>query len=164
MRDKIFGMRLKKLRKARGLSQLNLAKFLNVSQRIVSNWENSEANPQWETYEKLAIFFNVKTEYLLGLDVVSQNIIKEYREKKLVDISNGLDDYETYTFKKLYLDYKKAQEKLENEDYIKDISMHLIDVMEKQKKYDNFVYSKVIDKLLSVNQENYKFVPFKKII
>lgn len=62
-----FKERLKELRSEKELSQTQLAKELGVSQRSVSNWETGVRQPDFETLEKLANFFAVSTDYLLGL-------------------------------------------------------------------------------------------------
>ena len=58
---------IKKLRLARGINQVELANALNVSKQCVSNWENDYILPSIEMLMKLAKFFNVTTDYLLGL-------------------------------------------------------------------------------------------------
>ena len=60
--------RIKKLRTERGLSQVDLAKELNVSKQSVSNWENDSIQPSIEVLVKIAHFFSVSTDYLLGED------------------------------------------------------------------------------------------------
>ena len=59
-------MRLKALREEIKLSQLELADKLNMSQQAISAYENNKREPDIETIKKLADFFNVSTDYLLG--------------------------------------------------------------------------------------------------
>lgn len=63
----LFRERLKELRVERKLSQADLAKELNVSQRSISSWETGFRQPDFETLERIAKFFDVTTDYLLGL-------------------------------------------------------------------------------------------------
>ncbi|MGN1104355.1 MAG: helix-turn-helix transcriptional regulator [Candidatus Coproplasma sp.] len=63
----LFKERLKELRVERKLSQADLAKELNVSQRSISSWETGFRQPDFETLERIAKFFDVTTDYLLGL-------------------------------------------------------------------------------------------------
>ena len=63
----LFKDRLKELRKEKNLSQTELAKDLEVSQRSVSSWETGFRQPDFETLEKLAKYFGVTSDYLLGL-------------------------------------------------------------------------------------------------
>lgn len=64
----LFYERLKILRKAYRVSQKDLAKPLHVSKQTVSNWENGNITPSVEMLMKIADFFHVSTDYLLGLD------------------------------------------------------------------------------------------------
>lgn len=58
--------RLKSLRLEAKLSQKELSKELNISQQIITFYEQGKRNPKRETLEKFANFFNVSTDYLLG--------------------------------------------------------------------------------------------------
>ncbi len=59
---------IKKLRTTRGLNQVEFAKILGVSKQCVSNWENDNVIPSIEMLVKIADFFNVTTDYILGRD------------------------------------------------------------------------------------------------
>ncbi len=59
---------IRMLRKVRHLSQVELAKGLSVSKQCVSNWENDNILPSVEMLVKIARFFNVSTDALLGLE------------------------------------------------------------------------------------------------
>ena len=58
--------RLKKLRKERNISQLKLALDLNMNQNTVSRYENMEREADYETLIKIADYFEVSLDYLLG--------------------------------------------------------------------------------------------------
>ncbi len=60
--------RLRQLRKQRGISQLRLAIDLNMNQNTVSRYENGEREADYETLIKLADYFDVSLDYLLGRD------------------------------------------------------------------------------------------------
>ena len=64
---KIFADRLKEIRKERGLSQATVAKDLSVSLGIVCYWETNKSDPTASNIAKLARYFNVSADYLLGL-------------------------------------------------------------------------------------------------
>ena len=57
---------LKALRNEKNISQINLARHMNVSRSTVSMWENGASEPDNETLVKLANFFGVTIDYLLG--------------------------------------------------------------------------------------------------
>ena len=57
---------IKRLRLARGLNQVEFAKAMGVSKQCVSNWENDNVMPSIEMLVKIADYFNVTTDYILG--------------------------------------------------------------------------------------------------
>ena len=59
-------MRLKELRKKKGLSQLRLATDLNTTQNTISRYETGEREPGIEELIKIADYFNVSVDYLIG--------------------------------------------------------------------------------------------------
>lgn len=63
-----FGYRLKELRHKKKLSQLQVAKILNVERATVSSYENNIAMPSVEILTKLALLYHVSADYLLGID------------------------------------------------------------------------------------------------
>lgn len=58
-------MRLKELRKRRGLSQLRLAMELGMNQNSISRYESGEREADYQTLIQLADYFNVSIDYLL---------------------------------------------------------------------------------------------------
>ena len=58
-------MRLKKLRKARGISQLKLAMDLNTNQNTISRYETGEREPGITELIALADYFDISIDYLL---------------------------------------------------------------------------------------------------
>ncbi len=64
----VFSTQLKYLRQSRELNQVQLAEKLGVKKQSVSNWENDNIMPSVEMLEKVADFFRVSTDYLLGRD------------------------------------------------------------------------------------------------
>lgn len=63
----MLGDRIKELRQSHSLSQVELAKQLHVSKQTISNWENNNVPPSIDTLMRIAIFFDVSTDYLLEL-------------------------------------------------------------------------------------------------
>ena len=62
----MFQIRLKELRESHGLSQADLARAIHTKQSTVAMWENGTNRPRNVTLEKLANYFGVPTDYLLG--------------------------------------------------------------------------------------------------
>lgn len=65
----MLNQRIRILRQARGLSQVELAKILGVTKQSVSNWENDNIQPSIDMLKRIAQVFSVSTDYLLGLDM-----------------------------------------------------------------------------------------------
>lgn len=63
-----FGVRLRQLRKDRGLSQGALAKRLGVSPQTIYRYENNVQSPSLESAKQLAIILRTSLDYLVGLD------------------------------------------------------------------------------------------------
>ncbi len=57
---------LKALRAKEKISQQKIADYLNVSRSTVAMWETGGIQPSFEVLEKLATYFGVTTDYLLG--------------------------------------------------------------------------------------------------
>ena len=74
--------RIKLLREARNIDQKVLAIDLGVSQPTISDWENGKKQPSSKSAAKIADYFNVSIDYLLGRD----NSPRPLTEKKRVKI------------------------------------------------------------------------------
>lgn len=61
-----FVERLKELRKQKNISQAELAPILGLSQQAIAKWETEKSSPDPEMLSKLADFFDVTSDYLLG--------------------------------------------------------------------------------------------------
>lgn len=62
----LFSERLRELRQNKGLSQSQLADALNISKSAISMYELGKREPDLETLEGIADFFNVDINYLIG--------------------------------------------------------------------------------------------------
>lgn len=62
----MFADRVKYLRQSRELNQVQFAQKMGITKQSVSNWENDNIMPSVEMLEKIADFFNVTADYLLG--------------------------------------------------------------------------------------------------
>ena len=62
----MFPERIKYLRQTQGLNQVQLADKLGTTKQSISNWENDNIVPSVDMLEKIADFFNVDIDYLLG--------------------------------------------------------------------------------------------------
>jgi transcriptional regulator with XRE-family HTH domain len=71
-----LGDRLRKLRLSKGTSQEETAAVFNVPKQTWSNWEVGAASPKLDMLVKLATYFNVTTDYLLGVEKEAANIAR----------------------------------------------------------------------------------------
>ena len=87
--------RLKDLREDRDLRQIDVARATGIDQRSLSNYETGKTNPDSETIVKLARFFGVTCDYLLGVSganlVDHQAVVRE-----LADIRRRLEEIQRY--------------------------------------------------------------------
>lgn len=72
-----FGAALKKLRKSQNLTQEELGLHIGLSKAVVSKYENSIGYPTFDVLIRIADYFGVTTDYLLGVS-----------KGKTVDVSN----------------------------------------------------------------------------
>lgn len=64
----VFANRLRELRIAKKLSQTELAEKFGVQRQVISYYENGSRTPNIDFIYKIAQFFNVSTDFLLGYD------------------------------------------------------------------------------------------------
>lgn len=57
---------LKELRKEKDISQTELAKSLKLARSTIAQYETGDRTPDYDTLKKIADYFNVSTDYLLG--------------------------------------------------------------------------------------------------
>ena len=63
----VLAERLKALRTEKGVGQNELAKELELSNASISYWENAKQEPSASAIFKLSQYFDVSSDYLLGL-------------------------------------------------------------------------------------------------
>lgn len=61
-----IGMNIRRLRKAHGLTQVELAKKLDATQKVVTSYETNQRTPTLEKLEKLSGIFGVSIDDIVG--------------------------------------------------------------------------------------------------
>lgn len=113
---------LKKLRLERKINQNEIAQYLGVSYQCYAHYETGRRQPDPETLIKLANYFNVSTDYLLGRKTNDQiTVVKKNQESELDKIYDSLDIVK----RELLLAYAKKLE---------EISIQEIETQQKLKK------------------------------
>ena len=81
---------LKRLRREKGTTQENLAEYIDISFQAISKWERGESFPDITLLPKIAAYYKVSVDDLLGVGKIQQKEkIEEY--KKRADKENGLE-------------------------------------------------------------------------
>ena len=83
-----FSNRLKELRKAKGVTQKAMAEYLGMVERAYQDYEYGKLEPNHEKTIKLADYFHVSTDYLLGRENYWQNSDGNITVKTPADIFN----------------------------------------------------------------------------
>ncbi len=82
--NETFGQRFLRLRKAKGLTQDDIAKKVNISAQAVSKWENDISSPDISILTDLAELLGVSVEELLGKEVKTPEVVEHKDINKLV--------------------------------------------------------------------------------
>lgn len=85
-----IGEIIKRLRKEQDITQEKLATYLNISYQAISKWENGTALPDITLVPKIANFFGVSADYLLGIKAdENEEKIKEYYDRAMACSHTG---------------------------------------------------------------------------
>lgn len=93
-----FGEILKDLRKHRNLTQSELGNQVGLSKAVVSKYENGIGYPSFDILIRIAAFFGVTTDYLLGVS-----------RSKAVDVS-GLTESQIQVIHRLIAEFRTVNE------------------------------------------------------
>lgn len=93
-----FGENLRKLRTARNLTQKELGERVGLSKAVVSKYENALGYPTLDVLMRIANFFGVTTDYLLGM-----------KSQKVVNVS-GLTSSQVNAVLQIIAEMKRANE------------------------------------------------------
>lgn len=77
--------RIKNLLEKRGLIQELLAAELGITQQMLSKYERDSSIIKVDVLKKLAEYFNVTTDYLLGLSDMKRDLVGQIRINETID-------------------------------------------------------------------------------
>ena len=110
--------RIKQLRENRGLIQEILASELGITQQMLSKYERDVLCIKVDVLKRIAEYFNVTTDYLLGVSEVKRDLQGQMKMNKtldtyydLIEIYKGLDEYDQEMVWSIMQTVKKAGEK-----------------------------------------------------
>ncbi len=110
--------RIKQLRENRGLIQEILASELGITQQMLSKYERDVLCIKVDVLKRIAEYFNVTTDYLLGVSEVKRDLQGQMKVNKtldtyydLIEIYKGLDEYDQEMVWSIIQTVKKTGEK-----------------------------------------------------
>lgn len=110
--------RIKQLRENRGLIQEILASELGITQQMLSKYERDVLCIKMDVLKRIAEYFNVTTDYLLGVSEVKRDLQGQMKVNKtldtyydLIEIYKGLDEYDQEMVWSIMQTVKKTGEK-----------------------------------------------------
>lgn len=110
--------RIKQFRENRGLIQEILASELGITQQMLSKYERDVLCIKVDVLKKIAEYFNVTTDYLLGISEVKRDLQGQMKMNKtldtyydLIEIYKGLDEYDQELVWSIMQTVKKTCEK-----------------------------------------------------
>lgn len=114
----IMESRIKQLRENRGLIQEILAAELGITQQMLSKYERDILCIKVDVLMKIAEYFNVTTDYLLGISEVKRDLQGQMKMNKtldtyydLIEIYKDLDEYDQKMVWSIMQTVKKTCEK-----------------------------------------------------
>ncbi|MEE0928954.1 MAG: helix-turn-helix transcriptional regulator [Acutalibacteraceae bacterium] len=88
----MLGDKIREIRLAKKISQVELAKMLDVTKQSVSNWENENIQPSIEMLSKIADVFNISTDFLLSRDDRRYLDVSGVSEKTIQNLQAIIDE------------------------------------------------------------------------
>ncbi len=79
----MFAQRLKQLRNESNITQQDMADFLGITRQGYAKYENKHSEPSYEMLQKIANFFEVTIDHLLGNPKIIKNKLEQNDELKL---------------------------------------------------------------------------------
>ena len=93
----MIGEKLKRLRQKKKLTQTEFANKIGISRGTYAHYEINKRQPDYQTLIKIADFFNVSTDFLLGVtDNPSRDETKEQKLKEFLEQPGVPYDENTY--------------------------------------------------------------------
>ena len=115
--------RIKSLREKRGLIQELLAAELGITQQMLSKYERDISIIKVDVLKRLAGYFNVTTDYLLGLSDVKRDLTGQIRINEtideyydLIEVYKKLDKYDQEMIWTMIQAVRKIAEKRKREE------------------------------------------------
>lgn len=116
-----FNEVLKKLRIEHHLTQTELANKLGLSFTTISMYERGQREPDFETLEAIADYFNVDMDYLLGKSSISNKSLHDVSSPEELELQEYLEELRTRPEMKMLFSLSKKATKEEVEQAVRII-------------------------------------------
>ena len=114
--------RIKMLREKRGLIQELLAAEIGVTQQMLSKYENDITIIKVDVLKRIAEYFNVTTDYLLGLSDMKRDLSGQIKVNKaldeyydLIEVYKKMDRYDREIIWSIMQTIEKTTEKMKRD-------------------------------------------------
>lgn len=127
-----FGERLKELRKSKSYTQQQLADVFQLNKSSISRYEKDLQLPEASTLPKIAEFFQVSLDYLMGNDGTSEESHNDIYSEDITIPEDYLTKHKvTSTDKKQYASYLKqaAEAFFMDDEFDEDDKKEILDTM-----------------------------------
>ena len=109
--------RLQQLRKAKGLSQEELANILGLSRQAISKWERAETSPDTDNLICLARLYNISIDKLLDTSESTEEIKERIAQERISEVTNK-EEIET-----VESEVANDNQNYENEEIVSDVEI-----------------------------------------
>lgn len=117
-----FKERLKELRTKKGITQEVLASYLDIPESTIRRYESSEdSTPRRERLEKIADFFDVSVDFLLGRQMGAREALRMFEAHPELDLQRTDDPFSS-----------------DNKDKATELTEQELRILEEMKKYPVF--------------------------
>lgn len=118
----MFSERLKNLRKEKKISQMTLSQALELGRSTITQYETGSRTPDYQTLLKIARYFSVSVDYLLGNSAKRQ-------EDAPIQVSDGQITEKVFLFP-----YRDPHYQVFREDRVSDLDFFLFQVLDDNMK------------------------------
>ena len=126
-----FGDKIKPARKAKGMTQYDLSVKMNISNTVISNWENGVNRPDVDNIEILCGILGIEPHDLFSYQQNSDDYITK-EERRMISAFRSLDSHgkeaveATLNIESKRMDEMREQDKQENDNKILKLTPHKI--------------------------------------
>ena len=161
-----FTIRLKELRKNKGLTQKDAAKLLGIGQTTIANYENGTRVPDLTKVSEIADLFKVSVDFLLGREGYALTVQEKKPDEEKPDYSyeeymKSLLDGDKKTVRKILLSFLKkgVPSRVIYEDYIRRSLTEVGELWEKGELpiwKEHFISEISLENMAMIKRRKYK--------